>query len=572
MKKTGLRSRLTSYGDEGFAQYLRTAFLKSAGYDDGILDRPIVGIASTASDFNPCHATVPKLVEAVSRGVRDAGAVPFVFHTVSLHEAFIHPSTMILRNLMAMDTEELLKRQPIDAAVLIGGCDKTVPAQIMGAISADMPAVMLVVGPTVTGRFENERLGACSDCRRLWAAHRAGEIDDRQLADAHGRLVSSHGTCTIMGTASTMAAMAETLGLMLTGGTSIPAVHSERLRHAEAAGRRAAEMAIAGGPRPSEIVTAASLRNAATVLQALGGSTNCIVHLSAIAGRLGIPLDLAEVDRIGRETPVLIDVKPVGKNYMEDFHGAGGLPALMKRLGDRLDLAAPTVMGCTLGEALAGTPDWVDDRIIRPIADPIQAGEALCILRGSLAPDGAVIKRAAATDALMRHRGPAMVFDTIAVLMARIDDPDLPVTKDHVLVLRNAGPVGAPGMPEAGGIPIPKKLARAGVRDMVRISDARMSGTASGSIVLHVSPEAAVGGPLALVRDGDLIEMDVPARRLDLLVAADELARRRAAWTPAPRAARGYEKLYVDHVLQADRGCDFDFLQAESPPNPGQPA
>ncbi len=563
MKKKGLRSRLTSYGDEGFALYLRGAFLKSAGYDDSALDRPIVGIASTASDFNPCHATVPKLVEAVSRGVRDAGAIPFVFSTISLHESFIHPSTMILRNLMSMDTEEMLGRQPVDSVVLIGGCDKTVPAQIMGAISADVPAVMLVVGPTVTGRFEKERLGACSDCRRLWAAHRAGEIDDQQLADSHGRLVSSHGTCTIMGTASTMAAMAETLGLMLTGGTSIPAVHSERLRHAEAAGRRAAEMAIAGSPRPTEIVTAASLRNAAVVLQALGGSTNCIIHLSAIAGRLGIPLDLEEVDRIGRDTPVLIDVKPVGKNYMEDFHGAGGLPALMKRLGDRLDLGAATVMGCTLGEALAKVPNWVDDKIIRPLSDPIEKGEALCIVRGTLAPDGAVIKRAAASADLMRHRGPAMVFESIADLMARIDDPDLAVTKDHVLVLRNAGPVGAPGMPEAGGIPIPRKLARAGVKDMIRISDARMSGTASGSIILHVSPEAAVGGPLALVRDGDPIELDVSERRLDLLVDEAELARRRAAWTAPPRARRGYEKLYVDHVMQADKGCDFDFLQAE---------
>ncbi|MCC7271381.1 MAG: dihydroxy-acid dehydratase [Alphaproteobacteria bacterium] len=561
--KKGLRSRLTSYGDEEFALFLRRAFLKSAGYDDSALDRPIVGIASTASDFNPCHATVPRLVEAVSRGVRDAGALPFVFSTISLHESFIHPSTMILRNLMAMDTEEMLGRQPVDAVVLIGGCDKTVPAQIMGAISADVPSVMVVVGPTVTGRYQDERLGACSDCRRLWAAHRAGEIDDAKLAGAHGNLVSSHGTCTIMGTASTMAAMAETLGLMLTGGTSIPAVHSARLRHAEAAGRRAAEMAAAGGPRPSEVITAASLRNAVTVLQALGGSTNCIIHLAAIAGRLGIPLDLDEVDAIGRDTPVLIDVKPVGKGYMEDFHGAGGLPALMKRLDGRLDRSAATVMGCTLGEALARTPDWSDEKVIRPLADPISHGEALAIVRGTLAPDGAVIKRAAATQALMRHEGPAMVFDDIADLMARIDDPDLPVTADHVLVLRYAGPVGAPGMPEAGGIPIPRKLARAGVKDMVRISDARMSGTASGSIVLHIAPEAAVGGPLALVRDGDRILLDVAARRLDLLVAADEMARRRAAWQPPRLPGRGYARLYVDHVMQADKGCDFDFLQAE---------
>ncbi len=556
--KKGLRSRLTSYGDEAFALFLRQAFLKAAGYDDDVLDRPVVGIASTASDFNPCHATAPALIEAVPRGVQAAGGLPLTFPTISLHESFVHPTTMFLRNLMAMDVEEMVRSQPLDAVVLVGGCDKTMPAQIMGALSADVPALVLVVGPMLAGNNEGERLGACTDCRRLWAAYRAGELEPAALNRAHGRLMASSGTCTVMGTASTMACLAETLGLMLPGGASIPAVHAERLRFAEQTGRRAAAMAVTGEPRPREIVTGAALRNAQVVLQALGGSTNAVIHLAAIAGRLGLPFDLAGLDAIGRETPVLVDLKPVGQGYMEDFHAAGGLPALLRRLRERLDLTAATVAGVTLGESLAQAPDYVDEQVIRPLDNPVAPAAALAVLSGSLAPAGAVIKQAAASR--RQHCGPALVFDGLEDLARRIDDPDLPVTPDHVLVLRYAGPVGAPGMPEAGGLPIPRKLAAAGVKDMVRISDARMSGTGYGSIVLHVTPEAAAGGPLALVRDGDLIELDTAARRLDLLVEPAELEQRRTRWSPPPRPARGYARLYAEHVLQADRGCDFDFL------------
>ena len=558
----GLRARLTSYGDAEFALFLRRAFLKSAGYDDAVLDRPVVGIASTASDFNPCHATAPRIVEAIARGVQAAGGLPLTFPTLSLHESFVHPTTMFLRNLMSLDVEEMLRAQPLDSVVLVGGCDKTVPAQIMGAASADVPALTVVVGAALPGEHEGGRLGACTDCRRIWLQHRAGEIDEAALNRAHGRLIATPGTCTVMGTASTMACLAETMGLMLPGGASIPAVHSERMRHAEESGRHAVAMARAGRT-PREIVTAASLRNAIVVLQALGGSTNAVIHLAAIAGRLGLPFDLATVDAIGRTTPVLVDLKPVGKGYMPDFHAAGGLPAVLRQLGDRVDLAVPHALGGTLGEALATQPGFVDAKVIRPLSDPVSPGEALCVLRGSLAPDGAVVKRAAASLTLMQHRGRAVVFDDLEDLARRIDDPALPVTPQSVLVLRNAGPVGAPGMPEAGGIPIPRKLAQAGVRDMLRISDARMSGTAYGAIVLHVSPEAAVGGPLALVRDGDEIVLDVDARRLDLVVAEDELARRRAAWRPKPRPKRGYARLFAETVEQAHRGCDFDFLRAE---------
>jgi dihydroxy-acid dehydratase len=557
----GLKSRLTSYGDAEFALFLRRAFLKSAGYGDEVLDLPVVGIGSTASDFNPCHATAPQVIEAVKRGVLAAGGIPFVFPTISLHESFCSPTTMLLRNLMAMDVEEMLRAQPVDAAVLIGGCDKTVPAEIMGALSAGVPTLIEVVGAALAGMNEGERLGACTDCRRLWYARRANQITDQQLHQGHGRLIASHGTCTVMGTASTMACIAEALGLMLPGGASIPAVHAERLRHAEATGMRAVAMARAGGPDPRSVVTPAAIRNAMVVLAALGGSTNAVIHLAAIAGRVGLAMDLDELDRIGRDTPVLVDLKPVGTNYMEDFHAAGGLPALLRRLGGKIDTSAMTAAGDSIADMLKRWLPFVDDKIIRPPTNPVSPGEALTIVRGNLAPDGAVIKRAAADAGLMQHKGPALVFEGLEDLAKRIDDPALPVTKDHVLVLRNVGPIGAPGMPEAGGIPIPRKLAQAGVKDMVRVSDARMSGTAYGAIVLHVAPEAAVGGPLALVRDGDIVELNVPERRIDMLVDAAERERRRAAWRPPARPTRGYRRLYAEHVMQADKGCDFDFLR-----------
>jgi dihydroxy-acid dehydratase len=558
MSATGLSRRLTRYGDPRFARFLRDAFLESTGLTADTFDRPVVGIASTASDFNPCHATAPALIDAIRRGVTMAGGLAFVFPTISLHESFAYPSSLILRNLLSIDTEEMLRALPIDAVVLVGGCDKTIPAQIMGAVSADVPSLVAPVGPMLTGSDRGERLGACTDCRRLWAAARAGEIDAARLDRARGQLMATTGTCMVMGTASTLACLAETLGFVLPGGSTVPAVHAERLRFGEATGRRAVAMATAASPTARSLVTAASVGNAVRVLQALGGSTNALIHLAAIAGRAGIRLDLDEADRIGRTTPVLADLKPIGRLYMEDFHRAGGLPALMRELPD-LDLATLSADGRTLGEVIAAWPDWRDARVVRSLQDPVAPGEALAVLRGSLAPGGAVLKRAAASGPLLQHDGQALVFDGLDDLEARIDDPALAVTPDHVLVLRGAGPIGA-GMPEAGSIPIPAKLARAGVKDMVRISDARMSGTAFGTVILHVTPEAAAGGPLAFVATGDRIRLDTAARRLDLLVDEAELTRRRAAWQPPALPARGYARLYAEHVLQADRGCDFDFL------------
>ena len=556
----GLRSRLSKYGDEEFALFLRRGFLKGAGYTDEALDKPIVGILSTASDFNPCHATAGALAQKIATGVRLAGGLPFVFPTISIHESFSYPNSMLLRNLMSMDTEEMLKALPLDSAVLIGGCDKTIPAELMGAISADMPTMLIPVGPMLAGHHEGRRLGACTDCRRLWAAFRAGELDQDGLDRAHDNLMPTAGTCMVMGTASTMAALAETLGFTLPGAGLAPAVSSERMRLAEATGVRAVAMAKAGGPRPSELLTPASFRNASAVLQATSGSTNGVVHLAAIAGRAGIKYDLNELDRLGREVPVLINLKPAGEHFAEDFHAAGSVPALWRRMRDHLDLSCPTVTGETLGDIVARWPAWTDDEIIRPLDRPVVEGVAIAVLRGSLAPDGAVIKLSAATPSLCQHEGVAVVFDSVGDLERRIDDPDLPVTPDSVMVLRNAGPIGAPGMPEAGALPIPKKLGSRGVKDMVRISDARMSGTAFGTVVLHAAPEAAAGGPLALVRNGDRIRLDSAGRTLDLLVEPDELGRRRADWKPVAKPARGYGRLYADHVTQANEGCDLDFL------------
>jgi len=565
----GLRKGLTAYGDEGFSLFLRKAFIKAMGYSDDALDRPIVGIANTYSDYNPCHGNVPALIEAAKRGVMHAGGMPMVFPTISIHESFAHPTSMYLRNLMAMDTEEMIRAQPMDAVLLIGGCDKTLPAQMMAAASADLPAVLLPTGPMVVGHHKGEVLGACTDCRRLWAAYRAGQMDQAEIETVSGRLAPSVGTCMVMGTASTMACLTEAMGLSLPMSAAAPAVHAERVRLAEASGRRAAEMAIAGGPRPSDLITPASLRNAMVVMQALGGSTNGLVHLAAVARHAGLKVDLDQFDRIGRETPVLVDLKPSGDHYMEHFHHAGGLPRLMRELTDLLDLAAPTVAGGTLADVIAGAEEVPGQDVIRPRGRPLKAQGAMAVLRGNLSPRGAVIKQSAASPALMKHTGRAVVFTSLADMAMRIDDPDLDVNADDVLVLRQAGPRGAPGMPEAGYLPIPKKLARTGVKDMVRISDARMSGTTYGTCVLHVAPESHVGGPLALVQDGDLISLDVEARRLDLLVPEDELARRRAAWVQPPVIySRGYGQMFASHVTQADEGCDFDFLHRTAEPVP----
>ena len=560
-RKQGLNKGLTRYGDEGFSLFLRKAFIKGMGYSDDALDRPINGIVDTSSGFNACHANVPDLIEAVKRGVMLAGALPVPFPTISIHESFAHPTSMYLRNLMSIDTEEMIRAQPMDAVVLIGGCDKTVPAQSMGAASAGIPAIHLVTGPMLTGSHRGERVGACTDCRRFWERYRAGEVDDQEIAEVNDRLVPGAGTCGVMGTASTMALVVEALGMMLPGGATAPAVSADRRRIAEATGALAVKMAAAGRV-PSQIMTAKAFENALTVLLAIGGSTNGIVHLAAMAGRVGLTLDLDAFDRIGRNVPVLVDLKPSGRHYMEDLHDAGGLPTILREIRDHLHLDCVTVTGRTLGEELDGAPAAFAQDIVAGVSTPIYPQGGMAVLRGNLAPGGAIVKQSAANPDLLQHRGRAVVFTSLEDLAARVDDPNLDVNADDVLVLQNAGPKGAPGMPEAGYMPIPRKLARQGVKDMVRISDARMSGTASGTIVLHITPEAAAGGPLALVRDGDMIALDVEGRSLTLDVAEDELERRRGAVNQPPHEGsdRGYMKLFLDTVLQADRGCDFDFL------------
>ena len=563
----GMRRGLTHYGDSQFSLFLRKAFIKAMGYSDDAIDRPIVGITNTYSEFNPCHATVPQLIAAVKRGVMQAGGLPMEFPTISIHESFAYPTSMYLRNLMALDTEEMIRAQPVDATVLIGGCDKTIPAQLMAIASVNVPAIVVPTGPMLTRTHQGERLGACTDCRRFWARFRAGEIDQREIDAVNARLAPTAGTCMVMGTASTIACMTEAMGMSLPGAASIPAVHAERLRSAEASGAQAVTLAQSG-PKPDAILSAKAFTNALTVLHAIGGSTNALIHITAIAARRGIRIDLDGFDALGRNVPVLVDLKPSGMHYMEHLHEAGGLPAVLRALLPLLHLDVPTVTGKTLGEVIAASEVNPVQQVIRSLADPIFPTGGIAVLRGNLAPDGAVIKHSSATPGLLKHTGRAVVFDSLDALAARIDAPDLDVTADDVLVLRNAGPRGAPGMPEAGYIPIPKKLAQQGVKDMVRISDARMSGTAFGTVVLHVAPEAAVGGPLALVQTGDSIRLDVDERRVELDVAPDELARRRTRLSlPQPDlSVSGYRRLYVNHVLQADAGCDFDFMVPDSLP------
>ncbi|MFC5357629.1 IlvD/Edd family dehydratase [Azospirillum himalayense] len=561
-KTKGMRAGLANYGDAGFSLFLRKAFIAAMGYSDDALERPIIGITDTFSGYNACHRNVPEVIDAIKRGVMLAGGLPIEFPVVSIHEAFSNPTSMFLRNLMAMDTEELVRAQPMDAVVLIGGCDKTVPALLMGAASANVPAIMTVTGPMITGHHRGERLGACTDCRRLWGKHRAGEISAAEIQELTGKLAPAAGTCMVMGTASTMALMTEAMGMMLPGGAAIPAVHADRLRHAEATGARAVAMA-AEGLTPDKIMTPAALANALRVLHAVGGSTNALVHLAAIAGRLGFDLDLEAFDRMGMETPVLVDLKPSGQHYMEDLHRAGGLATILREIKPLMNLDCITVSGKTLGQQIEEAPPSWPQEVVRPLDNPIYSKGGIRLLRGNLAPKGAIIKESAASPVLMQHTGRAVVFESLEDMDRRIDSPDLDARADDVLVLRNAGPKGAPGMPESGYIPIPRKLAQQGVKDMVRLSDARMSGTAFGTIVLHACPEAAVGGPIALVRTGDLIRLDVPAGQLELLVDEDELIRRRAEWAPPEwtEAERGYRRLWFDQVLQADEGCDFAFLR-----------
>jgi len=562
----GLENGLTNYGDPDFSAFLRRSFAQSMGYSRTLLAKPVVGIAYTASSFNNCHRHFPEMLEAVKRGVLAAGALPLEFPTISLGEVFLSPTSLKYRNLMSIDTEEMIRAQPMDAVVLMGGCDKTTPAQLMGAVSANRPAIALVAGPMMTGRYESERLGACTDCRRFWAQYRAGTINDSQIDAIEGRLATTAGTCAVMGTASTMACLLEALGMILPGTAAIPAVHADRLRAAEATGTAAVRL-IGSSLTPQAIISPQAAENAMRVLLALGGSTNAVIHLAAIAGRAGIKLSLDRLNALSDTTPVLVNLKPTGTGYMEDFYAAGGMGALLREIRDLLHLDALTVTGETLGERLAAEEGaWVDRAIIAARLAPVEPQGGLVALFGNLAPKGAILKRSAADASLFEHEGRAVVFTSLEDLSARIDDPALDVEPHDILVLQNAGPHSAVAMPEAGYLPIPKKLAARGLKDMIRVSDARMSGTAFGTIVLHVTPDAASGGTLGLVRTGDRIRLSVRERRIELLVAEDEL-HRRAGETPstAPaRPERGYGRLYADAVLGADEGCDFGFLRPQS--------
>jgi dihydroxy-acid dehydratase len=561
-RTVGFANGLTNYGDRDFSLYLRRSFAQSMGYSRAMLAKPVVGIAHTASGFNNCHRHFPDLLEAVKRGVLAAGALPVEFPTISLGEVFLEPTSLKYRNLMSMDTEEMIRAQPMDAVVLMGGCDKTVPAQLMGAVSAGRPAVMLVAGPMMTGRHRGERLGACTDCRRFWARYRAGEVAETEIMEVEGRLAVTAGTCAVMGTASTMACVAEALGMILPGTAAIPAVHADRLRAAEATGAAAVRL-IGSNLTPDRMINVRSVENALRVVLAIGGSTNAVIHLTAIAGRAGVDVSLERFNELSDSTPLLVNLKPVGNGYMEDFFAAGGMSALLRELKPLLHLDCMTVTGETLGERLAGEADfWIDRSIIAARAQPFEASGGVIALFGNLAPKGAIFKRSAADARLFEHEGRAVVFSCLADLAARIDDPALDVMPQDILVLQNAGPRSSAAMPEAGYLPIPKKLAKSGVKDMIRVSDARMSGTAFGSIVLHVTPDCASGGPLGLVRNGDRVRLSVTGRRIDLLVEEEELKRRAAASRLAPdNPARGYSRLYAQEILGADQGCDFAFLK-----------
>src|SRR5690349_20691734 len=543
---------LRSFGHRSRTKQMGLAAADYAG-------KPVIAILNTWSELNPCHQHFRDRAEAVRRGVLQAGGFPVELPAMALGEPFMKPSTMMYRNLLAMEAEELLRANPVDGVVLMGGCDKTVPALVMGALSMNLPAIFMPAGPMLRGNWHGKTLGSGSDVWKYWDELRAGGIDERDWRDIEDGIARSAGTCMTMGTASTMAALVESLGLSLSGASSIPAVDASHTRMAAESGRRAVDL-VWQDVRPRDIVTRAAIDNAITALMAIGGSTNAVIHLVAMAGRAGLTLPLERFDEISRTTPLLANIRPSGRYLMEDFYYAGGLPALLRQLGARLELGAATVSGASLGEAIARAEIYNED-VIRTPERALQAEGGLAVLRGSLAPAGAVIKPSAMEQRLLRHRGPAIVFRDYNDMAKRIDDPTLEVSAQSVLVLQNAGPQGGPGMPEWGQLPIPKKLLAQGVRDMVRISDARMSGTSYGACVLHVSPESFVGGPLALVKTGDIIELDVPGRRIELAVPADELARRRAQWVaPAPRFARSYGALYEEHIGQAETGCDFDFL------------
>ena len=560
---TPLRSAAWYAGDDRNA-YIHRAWMRRGAPADAF-DRPQIAIANTASDLTPCNAHLGEVAEAVKRGVSEAGGVPLELPVVSLGETQVRPTAMLWRNLAAMATEEMLRANPIDAVVLLGGCDKTIPSLLMAACSVDLPAVVVPGGPMLTGTFRGVPLGCGTDVWRLSEEVRAGTLSAEQFVRSESAMIRSRGHCNTMGTASTMALVSEALGMIIPGLAGTPAPDSRLLEAAHGTGRLAVEL-ITADRRPSTMITKGSFHNAIVALAAIGGSTNAVVHLLAVAGRLGIDLTLDDFDRIGSHVPLLVNLQPAGRFLMEDFHRAGGLLAVLREVRDLLDPTALTITGRPLVDHLDDAPIW-DPEVIRSRALPLVAEGGIAVLRGNLAPDGAIIKPAAASPRLLQHRGRAVVFDSIEDFHVRIDDPDLDVDEDSVLVLRGCGPKGYPGMPEVSNMPLPKKLLAAGVRDMVRVCDGRMSGTAYGTVVLHVAPEAAAGGPLALIRTGDVVALDVPARRLDVEVAPDELARRTpnaATLAGFAEPKRGWERLYVDHVLQADTGADLDFLVGAS--------
>ena len=534
--------------------------LRQGGYDAAdFAGKPVIGIINTWSDINFCHTHLRARAEDVKRGILQAGGFPIELPAMSLSEPFVKPSTMLYRNLLAMETEELLRSHPVDGAVLMVGCDKTTPGLIMGAISMGIPAIYVPAGPMLRGNWHGEVLGSGSDAWKYWDEKRAGRIGEEQWQEIEGGIARSYGTCMVMGTAATMMAIAEAVGMTLPGASSIPAADSGHPRMCAQAGRRIVNM-VWEDLTPQKILTSAAFDNAIRVHMAMGGSTNAIIHVVAMARRAGLPMDMKRFDDISRQIPVLANIRPSGDLLMEDFFYAGGLRALMAELAHTLDLSCLTVTGKTVGDNIAGAEVYKPD-VIRPFNNPVSSAEATAVLTGNLAPNGCVMKPSAADPRLLRHRGPALVFEDYNEMASQIERDDLDVTPDHVLVLKNGGPKGGPGMPEWGQLPIPTKLLKIGVKDMLRISDARMSGTSYGACILHVAPESFVGGPLALVRTGDEIEVDVPARRIHLQVSDEELARRRAAWAPpAPRYPRGYGALYSQHIGQADEGCDFDFL------------
>lgn len=543
--------------------WTRRAALQGQGFNEASYSgRPVIGICNSWSELTHCNMHLRTLAEAVKRGVWQAGGIPLEFPVMSLGEFNMRPTTMLYRNLMSMDVEESIRANPLDGVVLLGGCDKTTAALLMGAASADLPSVIVTGGPQLNAHWRGEELGACTDCRRYLNELRAGRLTNAEWHELQSNIVRSPGHCMTMGTASTLAVLAEVLGLALPGNGTIPAADSGRLRLAEQAGHVIVD-AVHAQRRPSQLLTSIAFDNAIRVFHALAGSTNAVIHLIALAGRLGLELPLSRFDELARTTPALLNLKPAGQFLMEDFHYAGGLPALCRELAPLLDLSAPTVCGGTLADQIRGNGVWNRD-VIRTFDEPLGTDGGLSVLFGNLAPRGAIIKHSAASPHLLAHRGRAVVFEDHADLLARIDDPSLDIEEDDVLVLKNAGPIGGPGMPEWGLLPLPTKLLKRGVRDMVRISDARISGTAAGTVVVHVTPEAAIGGPLAAVQNGDEILLDVTARRLDLLIDDDELRRRLRRWTaPRVNAERGYRRLFLQHVLQADRGCDFDFVRAD---------